>query len=72
MADVEVHTYFLQGRWRNRIVGGEELSEEFGSRSEAALVGRDHARELGVEHLLHEQDGTLLNRVCYSKGVRSG
>ena len=72
MAAVEVHTYFLRGSWRNRILGGEDLSEEFGSRSEAALVGRDHARELGVEHLVHEQDGTLLDRVSYSNRVRSG
>ena len=66
MADISVHTYYADGMWRNRIIGGEELFEDFVTRAEAVLVGRDHARELRVEHIVYQQDGNVLHQASYS------
>ena len=66
MADNSVHTYYADGVWRNRIIRGEELFEEFITRAEAVLVGRDHARELRAEHVVYQQDGNILNQTSYA------
>lgn len=66
MADIEVHTYYVEGTWRNRIISGEELLEEFTTRGEAVLIGRDHARELRAEHIVYQQDGNVLHQASYS------
>jgi len=56
MPEGDVETYPVEGKWRNRIAGNPGFLDEFGSLEEAVLVGRDHARELQVEHIVRNQD----------------
>jgi len=62
MPDGDVETYHVDGKWRNRIAGNQGFLDEFGSREEAVLAGRDHARDMQVEHIVHNQDGTIGER----------
>src|SRR5687768_3396560 len=71
MPEGDVETYYVDGKWRNRIEGNPGFLDEFGSREEAVLVGRDHARELQVEHIVHNQDGTIGQRSSYGQDPRS-
>lgn len=70
MPEGDVETYHVDGKWRNRIEGNQGFLEEFGSRGEAILVGRDHARELQVEHIIRNADGTIGKRHSYANDPR--
>ena len=62
MPEGDVVTYYVDGKWRNRIEGNPGFLDEFGSREEAVRVGRDHARNLQVEHSVRNQDGSIGQR----------
>lgn len=58
MPEGDVATYHVEGKWRNRIEGNQGFLDEFGTKEEAVRFGRDHARVLKVEHIVHNQNGT--------------
>ena len=59
MPEGDVTTYHVDGKWRNRIEGNQGFLDEFGTKEEAVMAGRDRARELGVGHIVRNQDGTI-------------
>lgn len=50
MHDGDVETYFSEGEWRNRIVGGADLPATYSSRSEAFRAGAAEAAARRVHH----------------------
>ena len=56
MDDGDVITMSKRGQWVNRVVGGEELSQSFRSREEAADAGRELALQLGSRVALANTD----------------
>jgi hypothetical protein len=63
MTSGEVETYFENGEWRNAIVPGEDLGGPYASRQEAITAGRDAARDRGVEHVIRDEVGTVVEQI---------
>ncbi|MGY2875018.1 hypothetical protein ACVW00_002208 [Marmoricola sp. URHA0025 HA25] len=62
MVNGEVETYFENGQWKTAIVPGEDLGGPYGSREEAVAAGREAARERGVEHVVRDEHGTVVDQ----------
>ncbi len=61
----KVVTYFQDGEWRNRVEIGEDLSDVFDTKGQAAEQGRRMAMNRGAEHVIHDQDGSVGERNEY-------
>jgi hypothetical protein len=59
MADGDVHTYFENGRWKNRVEGGARASGTALRRTDALVSGRTMARRRRVAHLVHHPGGEV-------------
>lgn len=70
MPEGDVLTFHVDGSWRNRIEGHEELPGEHGTRAEAVTAGRDEARDRRVEHIVHNLDGTIGERNTHGHDPR--
>lgn len=62
MAKGDIETYNEGGVWKNRIQGGQRASNTAETKAEAQAVGRDMARDRGVEHVIKKMDGTIGER----------
>jgi hypothetical protein len=71
MPEGDVETYHVDGKWRNRIQGNPGFLDEFATRDQAVLAGRDRARELAVEHVVRNRDGTIGDRSSYGNDPRN-
>jgi Uncharacterized protein conserved in bacteria (DUF2188) len=58
----DIETHHSDGKWRNRVEGGDELPGEFDVRATAVAVGHDEATRRKVEHLVRNLDGTIAER----------
>lgn len=67
MAKGDIHTVPHDGGWANRVEGGERVSNTAPIKSKAQSTGRDMARDRGVEHLIHNRDGTIGERNTYPR-----
>lgn len=67
MAKGDIHTVPHDGGWANRVEGGERVSNTAPIKTEAQSTGRDMARDRGVEHLIHNRDGTIGERNTYPR-----
>jgi hypothetical protein len=65
MPEGDVVTYHCDGKWRNRIEGNPGFLDEFDTQEKAVRAGRAHARELQVEHIVHNLDRTIAERRSY-------
>jgi len=63
----DVHTVWDDGEWKNKVEGGERASNVGGTKSERQEAGRDMAIDRGVEHFIHNQDGTIRQRNTYPR-----
>jgi hypothetical protein len=61
----DLHTVHRDGRWFNEVEGGERASSSHDTKEEAVERGRELARERGVEHHIHNVDGTIGDRRSY-------
>jgi uncharacterized protein DUF2188 len=66
----DVETYHANGKWRNRIEGGDELPGEYDVRATAVAVGHDEAVRRKVEHILRNLDGTVADRNSHRQDPR--
>lgn len=67
----DVETYYELGTWQSRRQGMYELV--FGvapTKEEAVRLGRERALQLGVEHIIKNQDGTIGQRNSYGNDPR--
>lgn len=59
MAEGDVHTYFEEGLWKNRVEGGVRASNTSPRRTDAVLAGRLIAKKRRVGHVVHAEDGAV-------------
>ncbi|GHG50174.1 MULTISPECIES: DUF2188 domain-containing protein [Amycolatopsis] len=57
MAEGDLHTYFEDGQWKNRVEGGVRASNASLHRVDAVLAGRQAARKRRVSHIIHDRNG---------------
>ncbi|WP_396654646.1 DUF2188 domain-containing protein [Microbacterium sp.] len=50
MANGDIRTYYEDGQWKPKVDGSSRGAHVGGTRAEHSAVGRDMARERGVEH----------------------
>ncbi|MDR6596907.1 MULTISPECIES: DUF2188 domain-containing protein [Saccharothrix] len=67
VAKGDVETYYEDGRWKNKIEGGERASSTADTKAEAQAEGRRMAQERGVEHVIKKQDGTIGEKNTYPR-----
>jgi len=61
MTSSDVETYFEDGAWRNWVDGGQ-LGGPHPSRDDAIAEGRDAARDRGVEHVIRDEQASVVDR----------
>ncbi|WP_328453517.1 MULTISPECIES: DUF2188 domain-containing protein [unclassified Amycolatopsis] len=61
----DVHTYYEDGLWKNRIEGGVRASNTSVRRSDALSFGRTMARRKRVTHFVHDAAGDVEERKTY-------
>ncbi|SFW85952.1 DUF2188 domain-containing protein [Amycolatopsis australiensis] len=59
MAEGDVHTYFEDGLWKNRVEGGSRASNTSPRRTDAVLAGRLIAKKRHVGHVVHTPEGDI-------------
>lgn len=67
MAKGDIETYFEGGRWKNRPQGNSRASNSHDTKADAQQVGRDMARDRGVEHVIKNMDGRIGQRNTYPR-----
>ena len=65
---VQVHTVFRSASWQT-FVDGLRQARVAGSRSGAVAEGRRVAAELRGRHIVHDIDGTVVERMDFSAGT---
>lgn len=58
----DIHTVPHRGGWANRVEGGKRVSNTSPTKQEAQVAGRKMAQDRGVEHKIHNRDGTIGQR----------
>jgi hypothetical protein len=61
----DVHTYYEDGMWKNRIEGGVRASNTSPRRSDAVSFGRTMARRRRVTHIVHDTTGNVEEQKDY-------
>jgi len=69
-AQRNVHTVKEGDRWENREEGGRKLGGSFETQAEAQEAGREEARRLKSEHLIHGENGQIRERNSYGNDPR--
>lgn len=67
MAKGDIHTVPHGDGWANRAEGSKRVSNTAPTKEEAASVGREMARDRGVEQLIHNQNGRIAQRNTYPR-----
>lgn len=67
MAAGDIHTVPHNGTWANRVEGGTNVSNTARTKDEAVAAGRQMAIDRGVEHFIHNLDGTISDRQTYPR-----
>jgi hypothetical protein len=67
MAQGDIHTTYRDGRWVNSVEGGQRASNAWPNKEDAVAEGRNMAISRGVEHFIHNMDGTISGRNTYPR-----
>jgi hypothetical protein len=67
MATGDIHTSKQGDRWVNKPEGNERASNSAPTKAKAQAQGRQMAIDRGVEHVIHNQDGTIGERNTYPR-----
>ena len=68
MAEGDIHTMWDGEKWVNKVEGGQRASNSAARKAEAQEVGREMAKDRGVEHLIHRKDdNTIQTRQTYPR-----
>jgi hypothetical protein len=67
MAKGDIHTVHRGGKWLNEVEGGERASNAGERKADVQAKGREMAIDRGVEHLIHNLDGTIGERNTYPR-----
>lgn len=67
MAKGDIVTYHEDGEWKSKVEGSSRAAHVGGNKTDQERVGRDMARERGVEHTIRNMDGTIGKKNSYGK-----
>jgi hypothetical protein len=67
MTTGDVHTSKHGDKWVNKAEGNTRASDTAETKAEAQASGRDMARDRGVEHFVHNEDGKIGERNTYPR-----
>jgi hypothetical protein len=67
MTSGDVHTSKDGDKWVNKAEGNTRASDSAPTKAEAQASGRDMARDRGVEHFVHNEDGKISERNTYPR-----
>ncbi|MEC5200379.1 hypothetical protein RCH21_002625 [Arthrobacter sp. PL16] len=59
MAKGDISTYNEDGAWKSKVEGSSRAAHSGGSKAEQQSVGRDMARDRGVEHTIRNINGQI-------------
>lgn len=59
MAKGNISTYNEDGVWKSKVEGSSRAAHTGGTKAEQQAVGREMARDRGVEHTVRKLDGTI-------------
>jgi Uncharacterized protein conserved in bacteria (DUF2188) len=71
MATGDVHTVPHRGGWANRVEGKSRISSTHKTKIAAQKRGREMAILRKVEHLIHNQNGSISERNSYGRDPAS-
>lgn len=72
MPQGDIGTVHSDGKWHNVVEGTDQVSEPFDTQEEAVAEGREMARDLGVEHVVKDLDGSIAERTSFDDEARPG
>jgi hypothetical protein len=65
VAKGDIRTYNEDGVWKTKVEGSSRAAHTGGTKAEQQAVGRDMAKERGVEHTISKLDGTIGEKNSY-------
>ncbi|MDM4138782.1 MULTISPECIES: DUF2188 domain-containing protein [Mycobacterium] len=65
MAKGDISTYYEDGTWKSKVEGSSRAAHTGGTKAEQQAVGRQMARDRGVEHTIHNKDGQIAEKNSY-------
>ena len=68
MTGSDVETYFEDGAWRNWADGGQ-VGGSHPDRDRAVAEGRETARDRGVEHIVRDEQASVVDREDFGGGT---
>nr|WP_237049163.1 DUF2188 domain-containing protein [Microbacterium paludicola] len=71
VAKGDVRTYYEGGQWKSGVDGGARASHVGGTKAEQSAIGREMARERGVEHRITRMDGAVTQQNSYGNDPES-
>jgi hypothetical protein len=63
--DIETFHVHDDGRWMNRLEGGEIFPKVYELRSDAVIAGRELAKKRKVQHIIRNEVGNINQRNSY-------
>jgi Uncharacterized protein conserved in bacteria (DUF2188) len=67
MAKGDIHTSKQGDRWVNKAEGNDRASNTATTKAQAQSKGREMAKERGVEHVVHKENGQIGERNTYPR-----
>ena len=73
MAGACIHTVFRRatGNWANQFASGERVYGVYATKEECVRRGQDLASAAGIDHVIHDVDGTVSSLHTYSSDAGS-
>lgn len=71
MPEGDIVTYYEDGQWKSTVAGSSRAAHVDGTKAEQQAVGREMARERGVEHEIRNLDDTIGAKNSYGNDPRS-
>jgi Uncharacterized protein conserved in bacteria (DUF2188) len=65
MGNGAIHTVYRDGRWVNEAEGEDKIGGVHATKEEAVSTGRARAQQDHVDHVIHNEDGTVGERSSY-------
>jgi hypothetical protein len=65
MAKGDITTYNQGGVWKSKVEGSSKAAHAGGTKAEQQAVGREMAKDRGVEHTIKKLDGTIGEKNSY-------
>ena len=65
VAKGDISTYNDGGVWKSKVEGSSRAAHTGGTKAEQQAIGRDMARDRGVEHTIHNLDGKIGSKNSY-------